>query len=198
MTSEVAARAFDPFFTTKPAGAGTGLGLSMIYAFARQAGGDAWLETAPGQGTQVHLLLPRLPAPSEDAAVEPVSPPPAGQGQTVLIVDDEPSVRRVLADALDAAGYGVLRGSDGPSGLAHLRTNQDVELMICDLGLPGELNGRQLFEAARQVRPDLRVLFITGFPADEADALLEPDMPRLAKPFALDTLRRAVADVLAG
>ena len=198
MTPEVAARAFDPFFTTKPAGAGTGLGLSMIYAFARQAGGDAWLETAPGQGTQVHVLLPRLPAPSEDAEVESIAPPPAGQGQTVLIVDDEPSVRRVLADALGAAGYGVLRGSDGPSGLAHLRTNQDVELMICDLGLPGELNGRQLFEAARQVRPDLRVLFITGFPADEADALLEPGMPRLAKPFALDTLRRAVANVLAG
>ncbi|MBV8682463.1 MAG: response regulator [Caulobacteraceae bacterium] len=198
MTPEVAARAFDPFFTTKPAGAGTGLGLSMIYAFARQVGGDAWLETTPGQGTRAHILLPAIATPCDCSTPEAVEPAPPGQGQSVLIVDDEPSVRTVLVEALGAAGYDVLGASDGPSGLAHLKANQNVQLMVCDLGLPGELNGRQLFEAARQVRNDLRVLFITGFPPDEADALLGPDLPRLSKPFALDALRRAVADVLAG
>jgi signal transduction histidine kinase len=197
MTPEVAARAFDPFFTTKPAGSGTGLGLSMIYAFTRQAGGGAWLETAPGQGTKVHLLLPRLAAPADEpASGETAAPPPRGDGKTVLVIDDEPSLRTVLAEALGAVGYGVLAASDGASGLAHLRANRSVDLMICDLGLPGELNGRQLFEVARQARPDIRVLFITGFPADEADALLEPHLPWLAKPFELDALRRAVAEAL--
>jgi CheY-like chemotaxis protein len=169
----------------------------MIYAFTRQAGGGAWLETAPGQGTKVHLLLPRLAAPADEpASGETAAPPPRGDGKTVLVIDDEPSLRTVLAEALGAVGYGVLAASDGASGLAHLRANRSVDLMICDLGLPGELNGRQLFEVARQARPDIRVLFITGFPADEADALLEPHLPWLAKPFELDALRRAVAEAL--
>lgn len=198
MTPEVAARAFDPFFTTKPAGSGTGLGLSMIYAFSRQAGGGAWLDTAPGAGTRVHLLLPRLAvAGDKPAGVPTPAVPPAGEGRTILLVDDEPSLRTVLAELLGAAGYRVLVASDSADGLAHLRANHRVHLVICDLGLPGEMNGRQLFEAARQARPDIRVLFITGFPADEADAMLDPQMPRLAKPFDLDTLTHAVAEVLA-
>jgi signal transduction histidine kinase len=198
MSPEVAARAFDPFFTTKPVGAGTGLGLSMIYAFARQARGDAWLETRLGQGTKVHLLLQRRAAASNETEAEPAPPPaPRGCGQTILVVDDEPSLRTVLADALGTAGYGVVAAGDGLEGLALLKAEHSVDLMICDLGLPGELNGRQLFDAARRTRPDMRVLFITGFAADETDTLLEPDMPRLAKPFELATLTRAVADVLA-
>jgi DNA-binding NtrC family response regulator len=170
----------------------------MIYAFARQAGGGAWLETAPGLGTKVNLLLPRLAASADEPASAPApAASPDGEGKTILLVDDEPSLQTVLAEALGSAGYRVLVASDSADGLAHLRGDDGIQLVICDLGLPGAMNGRQLFEAARQARPDIRVLFITGFAADEADAMLDPEMPRLAKPFDLDTLNRAVADVLA-
>jgi CheY-like chemotaxis protein len=164
----------------------------------RQAGGTAWLETAPGEGTKVHLLLPRQAEPTDQTSDEAAPPPPPrrGRGQTVLVVDDEPSLRTVLAEALDSAGYRVLEAADGPGGLGLLGGDCSVDLMICDLGLPGELNGRQLFDAARQSRPEMRVLFITGFPADETNTLLDPDMPRLVKPFPLDSLTRAVGQIL--
>jgi signal transduction histidine kinase len=199
MTPEVAARCFDPFFTTKPVGAGTGLGLSMIYAFARQAGGAIWLETAPDEGTTLSLLLPRR---SENAQAhgQEVLPPLSertGEGRTVLVIDDEASVRTVFCEALEAGGYVALAAAHGPAALALVRSEMPIDLLVCDLGLPGDLNGRQVYDMAARLRPGLKALFVTGYPADEVDALLDPDMVRLAKPCDLDTLRRMVSHVLA-
>jgi CheY-like chemotaxis protein len=198
MAPEVADRAFDPFFTTKPVGEGTGLGLSMAYAFARQAGGDAWIDSTPGVGTTVGLLLPRL-APETTARPDPV---PArdlattGRGEIILIVEDDAAIRTLFAEALAASGYRVLTAGDGATALRLLRGEPAPELLIADVGLPGDLDGRQVFEAARAILPRLAGLFITGYADAEACGRLEPSMVRLHKPFEMDTLRRAVDEVL--
>jgi signal transduction histidine kinase/CheY-like chemotaxis protein len=199
MSPEVAARAFEPFFTTKPPGEGTGLGLSMIYAFARQAGGSVWIETAPGEGACINLLLPR-DGPAAVAASAPgeIAPVADGRGQTVLLVEDEPAIRAVVTEALQAAGYVAVAAEDGAACLDLLGRLPRVDLLICDLGLPGDLNGRQVFEAARRLRPSLEALFITGYAEAEVAAMLEPGMARLAKPFEMEALQRVVGRLLRG
>jgi hypothetical protein len=199
MSPEVASRAFEPFFTTKPAGQGTGLGLSMIYAFVRQAGGAVWIESASGEGARVNLLLPRHDAQAQAPSASeprPGSPAPVSPGQTVLVVDDEPAVRAVLTDALRALGYAALAAEDGAGGLEMLRGDRRIDLLISDLGLPGQMNGSQMVDRARELRPDLKVLFITGYADAEAEAMLGPGVSRLTKPFELETLRQAVGEVL--
>ena len=192
MTPEVATRAFDPFFTTKPMGEGTGLGLSMIYGFARQSGGQVRIYSEVGQGTTMCLYLPRHYGEAEAGERAPVASEPAasGGGGTVLVVDDEPTVRMLVSEVLEEKGYRVLEAHDGAAGLAMLRSDLRVDLLITDVGLPGGMNGRQLADAGRSLRPSLPVLFITGYAENAAvgDGRLDPGMQLLTKPFTMDAL----------
>jgi PAS domain S-box-containing protein len=194
MSPEVVARAFDPFFTTKPIGQGTGLGLSMIYGFARQSNGHATIDSKLGQGTSVKFYLPRYHG---DLATEQSSGVrAAGQaatGETVLVVEDEAVVRGVILEMLGEQGYRTLEAADGPSGLRILRANERIDLLVTDIGLPG-MNGRQLADQARETRPDLKILFITGYAESVAiaDGFLQPGMEMVTKPFDLDHLSRRV------
>ncbi len=166
MPPEVVARAFEPFFTTKPLGQGTGLGLSMVYGFARQSGGRTTIRSEPGRGTDVCLLLPRHEGAAEapEGVRAPRAVPRAGQGETVLVVDDEPVVRMLIAEVLEELGYAAIEAADGASGLRVLQSDARIDLLVSDVGLPGDMNGRQMADAARRGRPGLRVLFVTGNP----------------------------------
>ncbi len=199
MAPEVIARAFDPFFTTKPLGQGTGLGLSMVYGFVRQSGGQVRIHSQPGQGATICLFLPRhgVAADVKDGAGP--AAPAAGQGERVLVVDDEPTIRMLVADVLAELGYTTTEAEDGAGGLAILRSAARIDLLVTDVGLPGGMNGRQLADAGRALRPGLRVLFITGYAENAAlgGGQLEPGMQVLTKPFPIEALARRVRDLLA-
>ncbi len=202
MTPEVMARAFDPFFTTKPIGMGTGLGLSMIYGFVRQSGGQARIDSEPGQGTMVSLYLPRHLGEAEAAQglAEPAKPPRAEAGETVLVVDDEPTVRMLVTEVLQELGYTAIEAVDGAAGLRVLQSNARIDLLVTDVGLPGGLNGRQVADAGRAMRPDLKVLFITGYAENAAlgRGHLDPGMHVLTKPFAVEALASRIKGLIAG
>ena len=202
MSPDVIARAFDPFFTTKPIGQGTGLGLSMIYGFARQSGGQARIYSEVGSGTTVRLYLPRYRGEAREEADDaaPAPAPRAGSGETVLVVDDEPSVRMLLTETLEELGYSVIEAADGPSGLKLLQSDIRLDLLITDVGLPGGMNGRQMADAARQSRPKLKVLFITGYAENAAigNGHLEAGMHVATKPFNLDKLAGRIKAIIDG
>ncbi|WP_313915953.1 PAS domain-containing protein [Tahibacter sp.] len=198
MAPDVATRIFDPFYTTKPLGQGTGLGLSMVYGFARQSGGHITVSTEPGQGTTMCIYLPRDFGDIEDVADAPENALERGQGETILLIDDEDVVRIVLNEVLGEAGYEVLTAGDGASGLAVLQSTARIDLLITDVGLPGGLNGRQVADAGRALRPHLKVLFVTGF-ADGVTlggGAMEPGMNVLTKPFDVGTFASKVRDIL--
>ncbi|RKK01498.1 response regulator [Pseudoroseomonas wenyumeiae] len=201
MTPEVAAKAFDPFFTTKPLGQGTGLGLSMIYGFARQSGGQARICSAPGEGTTICLYLPRHEGASaaEGTGEAPHGMAPARRGETVLVVDDEPTVRLLVVEILQDLGYATIEAADGASGLQVLRSDARIDLLVSDVGLPGGMNGRQMVDAAREARPDLKVLFITGYHEDAAlgPSRLAPGTQVLSKPFSMEILADRVRALIA-
>jgi signal transduction histidine kinase len=200
MTPEVIKRAFDPFFTTKPLGQGTGLGLSMIYGFARQSGGQVRIYSEVGKGTTMCLYLPRHQGRDEDAQIahEWEVAPRATEGQRVLVVDDEPTVRMLVSEVLQELGYTAIEVADGSTGLQVLRSDQRIDLLITDVGLPGGINGRQVADGAREVRPDLKVLFITGYAENAVvgNGHLEPGMQVLAKPFPMEALATRIRDLM--
>jgi CheY-like chemotaxis protein len=200
MPPEVAARVFDPFFTTKPLGHGTGLGLSMIYGFARQSGGQIRVYTEVGKGTTMCLYLPRQGDHAGDEDEVSVTRPiaPAGDGEVVLVIDDEPTIRMLIADVLADAGYVGIEVSDGKAGLRVLQSQARIDLLITDVDLPGGMNGRQVADAARALRPDLKVLFITGY-AENAligNGYLEKDMHVMAKPFEIERLAQKINQLI--
>jgi len=202
MPPDVVAKAFDPFFTTKPIGQGTGLGLSMIYGFAKQSGGQVAIDSAVGRGTTVCIYLPRHRGAAEDVDTAPPRAAAAegkGKGETILVVDDEPSVRMLVVDLLEDIGYATLEAENGAGGLALLESKARIDLLITDVGLPGMMNGRQMADAARVGRPDLKVLFITGY-AENAlldNGQLGPGMSVLTKPFSIDEMAARVNELVA-
>ena len=192
MSEAVVARAFDPFFTTKPLGMGTGLGLSMVYGFAKQSHGQVRIDSVVGRGTEVCLYLPRHDGAADlrEADGDRVAEVHAANDETILVVDDEPTVRMLVSDVLQDHGYRVIEAGDGNAALRVLQSGARVDLLITDVGLPGGLNGRQLSDAARVERPGLKVLFITGY---AANAVLDQGhfvdgLQVLTKPFVVASL----------
>ncbi|WP_218013774.1 PAS domain-containing protein [Rubellimicrobium rubrum] len=203
MSPHVAAKVFEPFFTTKPLGQGTGLGLSMIYGFARQSGGQVRLYSEEGQGTTVSIYLPRHASEMElevDLDGDRDRPASTGDGEVVLVIDDEPTIRMLVREVLDEAGYAALEAADGPSGLRILQSDARVDLLITDVGLPGGLNGRQVADAARLVRPELKILFITGYAENAVigNGQLDRDMSIITKPFQMEALTRKIRESIEG
>ncbi|MFN6980362.1 MAG: PAS domain-containing protein [Brevundimonas sp.] len=200
MNEEVIARAFDPFFTTKPIGQGTGLGLSMIYGFVQQSGGQVRIQSTPGAGAAIGLYLPRHHGSVEvgQAVDEPAPSGAPRRRYTVLIVDDEATIRMLVSEGLSELGYDFIEAEDGRAGLAVLSSGRSIDLLITDVGLPGGMNGRQLADAARVRQPGLKVLFITGYA--ETSVLsggdLEAGMRILTKPFELKQLAQRVEAIL--
>jgi PAS domain S-box-containing protein len=200
MSAEVATRAFDPFFTTKPIGQGTGLGLSMIYGFVRQSNGHVTIGSKLQQGTSIKLYLPRHRGDIQAEGISELAPAARGAaGETVLVVEDEPVVRAVVLEMLSEQGYRTLEAVDGPSSLKTLRSDEKIDLLITDVGLPG-MNGRQVADQARETRPDIKILFITGYAESIAmsDRFLQPGMEMITKPFDLDNLARRVRAMITG
>ncbi|GLK90185.1 ATP-binding protein [Pseudomonas turukhanskensis] len=202
MPPEVMAHVFEPFFTTKPIGQGTGLGLSMIYGFAQQSGGQVRIRSTENLGTTVSLYLPRHEgdAPAEEPAEDATGAALAQRGETILLVDDEPTVRMLLADVLGELGYLVIEAADSAAGLKLLRSDVHIDLLITDVGLPGGMNGRQMADAGLALRPELKTLFVTGYAENAAlgSGQLQAGMQVLTKPFAVDALAGRVRELLAG
>ncbi|ATB33566.1 hybrid sensor histidine kinase/response regulator [Melittangium boletus] len=197
MSPEVIARAFDPFFTTKPIGQGTGLGLSMVYGFMKQTGGHVRIHSQVGRGTTFNLYLPRHQAETETVSPAPAERPRAEAGETVLVVEDDATVRMVMLDVLDDLGYGALEAVDAQTAIPFLEGDQRIDLLVTDVGLPG-MNGRQLAEVARGNRPELPVLFVTGYAQGAAvrSGFLEAGMEMLTKPFTVDQLAVKIREMI--
>jgi signal transduction histidine kinase len=199
MTREVIASAFDPFFTTKDIGQGTGLGLSQVYGFVKQSNGHVKIYSEPGEGTTVRIYLPRLIG---EAAVEQemtVGTIPTGDSsEIVLLVEDDDAVRELSANMLRDLSYAVIQAEDGHKALQMLQVVPDVRVLFTDVGLPGGMNGRQLVDAALKLRPDLRVLFTTGYARNAIvhHGRLDPGIDLISKPFTAAALASKLRELL--
>jgi len=198
MSPEVITRAFEPFYTTKPIGQGTGLGLSQVYGFVKQSGGHVKLYSELGQGTTVKIYLPRM---SRQADEEPdlpfIAPPTGGKHEVVLVVEDDDDVRLFTTESLRELGFTVVQAHDAPSALKLLEIRPEVQLIFTDVGLPG-MNGAQLVAAARALRPDIKVLFTTGYARNAIvhQGRLDPGVELITKPFSRLQLASRIRDVL--
>jgi CheY-like chemotaxis protein len=197
MTPSVMAQALEPFFTTKPRGQGAGLGLSMVHGLLQLSGGHIRLHSEPGEGTRVSLYLPRYLGLLDEAQTGAFRTE-TRFASSVLVVDDEPAARMFVTDVLSDAGYTVLEAHDSRSGLRALESEARIDLLLTDVGLPGGMNGRQLADAARQRRPGLKVLFVTGYEENAAidDNLLEEGVSVMLKPFGMAALRATVEGII--
>ena len=196
MTPEVQQQAFEPFFTTKDVGQGTGLGLSMVYGFAKQSGGHVDIVSSPGAGTEIRLWLP-CSSETPQAVQAPVVALPTGH-ETILVVEDEPAVRASVVGLVEALGYRVETATDGEDALARLQTGLPVDLLFTDVVMPGRISGIELARRARMLRPDLPILFTSGFAQDalEQDAAAGEPIALLAKPYRRDELARRLREAL--
>ena len=202
MPAEVIARAFDPFFTTKPMGQGTGLGLSMVYGFAKQSGGQVRIYSELGKGSMICIYLPRYFGAGETPEEDTIQKEPSlhsSSGKKVLVVDDEAIIRMLIVDVLTDLGYDALEAYDGPSALKIIEAGTNLDLLITDVGLPNGMNGRQIADAARARKANLKVMFVTGYAENAVvgNGHLEPGMHILTKPFPIDELNRRISEVLA-
>jgi CheY-like chemotaxis protein len=204
MTPDTVARAFDPFFTTKPLGQGTGLGLSMVYGFIKQSGGNVTIDSQPGHGTTIRLSLPHYRGAVEMGGEaretgKPAAMPRAERTATVLVLDDEPEVRKTTAEMLQELGYTAIPVESCDACLAILQAPEPIDLLITDVGLPGDMDGWMLADKARTIRPDLKVLFITGY--TQNGVVQGPPRPHageiLTKPFAMDAFAQKVRNIIA-
>ena len=199
MSPDLLAKVFDPFFTTKPIGQGTGLGLSMVYGFAQQSGGQVRVHSRPGEGTSVKLYLPATDAASPPDAQRVGTAAVEGRGQTVLLVEDDISVRLLVRDVLEELSYTTIEAGDAKEAVPILSSGARIDLMISDVGLPG-MSGRQLAEVARTHRPELPILFVTGYAENAAirAGFLGTNMAMITKPFSLDDLAAKIGEMVAG
>jgi CheY-like chemotaxis protein len=198
MTPEVMAKAFDPFFTTKAVGHGTGLGLSQVYGFVRQSGGQVKIDSTPGRGTVVELYLPRHTGKVEGAVVEAARAQIVpGKLEAILVTDDEASVRLLLGEMLTHLGYRVFAAEGGAAALQMLDEHPEIKLVVTDVLMP-EMNGRELVDQALKRRPDLKVLFTTGYAGNVAldNRMNEQSIHILMKPFAIEELSFRIRTLL--
>jgi len=199
MSAEVLERVFEPFFTTKDVEQESGLGLSMVHGFASQSGGHATIYSEEGKGTTVKLYLPRATEPVEyDEAAVTYEEEPRGRGETVLVVDDNPGIRRLAVTMLETLGYRTLAAEDGKTALALLAESTDVDLLVTDVVLPGALTGPRLAAEACRHHAALKVLFMSGFAGNAADlnGWVSRGVDLLDKPFRKRTLARKVRAAL--
>jgi signal transduction histidine kinase len=199
MDQRVLERVFEPFFTTKDIGQGTGLGLSQVYGFIKQSNGHVKLYSEEGQGTVVKLYLPRLLSGRPEAKPKrEETQVPGGQGETVLVVEDEPAVREHSVASLRELGYRVLAASDGHAAMRVLAREAEIAVLFTDVGLPGGMTGRQLAEAARVLRPELKVVYTTGYARNAIvhGGVLDPGTELLPKPFSYAALAAKIRTVL--
>lgn len=196
MTPEVLAKVFDPFYTTKPIGQGTGLGLSMVYGYMRQANGGVRILSQPGKGTQVQLYMPCLGGDLDILPSEESRSAPLGVGEVVLVVEDEAVVRSLIVEVLGELGYQTLEAGNAQEAMPFLENPQRIDLMISDVGLPG-MNGRQLADLAQANRPELKVLLATGYAeGSNVEGYLAANMEIITKPFAIDALANKISEML--
>jgi CheY-like chemotaxis protein len=198
MPPEVVARAFEPFFTTKPIGQGTGLGLASIYGFVKQSGGNATIHSEPGKGTTVNLYLPQVPSPEVDKEASPKNANAAANGETVLVVEDNPEVRRLTVRRLELLGFRTLQADTGPAALALLEAGEKIDLIFSDVVMPGGMTGYELAQHAKRRLSAVKVLLTSGYDAEAASAqdTTGTELKVLRKPYKQADLARAVHEIL--
>jgi CheY-like chemotaxis protein len=194
MAPETAERAFEPFFTTKPFGTGKGLGLSMVFGFVKQSGGHVALDSALGRGTTITIFLPRAPQQEISARPRFLAPAAAPGGKTVLFVEDEPAVSAVAQAFFDKLGYKILAVPDGPQAVQILQGGEPVDLLFTDVMLPEGMTGKEIADAARRLRPGIKVLFVSGYATDmlQSEGRLDADSILLQKPYRRADLAEAL------
>jgi len=198
MDKETQARIFEPFFTTKEKGKGTGLGLSTVYGIIKQSGGYVLAQSEPGQGTTFRIYLPRVEEAAEPMGTIKTTLPENGGSETVLLVEDEESVRQLVRETLEAKGYKVIEAEDGEVAMQKLNElHEHLDMLITDVVMPG-MSGRELAARLSATHPHTRVLYLSGYTEDAIvhEGVLEPGTAFLQKPFTLQMLSRKVRQVL--